>query len=101
VAAMRRLLAGRGLTPASRTRLCDWLVADQQGLGRIRAGTPAGWRVGDKTGTGNNATNDVAIVWPPGRPPILVAAYIHLSPKPVAEQQAALAEIGRIVARRL
>lgn len=98
LANLGKLLAGKSLTPTSRTMLIDWLVADQQGLARIRAGTPAGWRVGDKTGTGNNATNDVAILWPPGRAPILVAAYIHLSPKPLAEQQAALAEIGRIAA---
>lgn len=100
VANLRRLLVDNGLTPASRKQLTDWLVADQMGLARIRAGTPAGWRVGDKTGTGRNATNDIAILWPPGRPPILLAAYIHLSPKPADDQQAALAEVGRIVARR-
>ena len=97
VANLRKLLVGEGLAPTSRSMLCDWLVADRQGEARIRAGTPAGWKVGDKTGTGTNATNDIAIVWPPGRAPILVAAYIRLSPRPAAEQEAALAEIGRIV----
>ena len=101
LADLRKLLVGKGLTPASSTLLGDWLVADKQGLVRIRAGAPAGWRVGDKTGTGNKATNDVAILWPPRRPPILVAAYIHLSPRPADEQQAALAEIGRLVSTRL
>jgi len=27
-----------------------------------------GWRIGDKTGGGGNAqTNDIAVIWPPGR----------------------------------
>lgn len=97
VANLKKLLVEKRLTPGSRQKLTDWLVADRQGLARLRAGAPSGWRVGDKTGTGANATNDVAILWPPGRAPILVAAYIHLSKRPLAEQEAALAEIGRIV----
>lgn len=100
VADLQKLFTGRALTPASRERLERWLVADEQGKARIRAGVPAGWRVGDKTGTGNNATNDVAVIWPPGRPPILVAAYIHLARASRDDQEAALAEVGRIIARR-
>lgn len=43
---------------------------------RIRAGVPAGWRVGDKTGTGDyGTTNDVGVVWPPSRAPIVLAVY--------------------------
>ncbi|THD79232.1 MAG: class A beta-lactamase [Phenylobacterium sp.] len=96
---MRKILTGKALTEVSRKRLTDWLVADQMGGARIRAGAPAGWRIGDKTGTGgHNATNDLAILWPPGRAPILVAAYSHGSPKPTDACQTALAEIGRIVA---
>ncbi|HEX3700300.1 MAG TPA: class A beta-lactamase [Phenylobacterium sp.] len=96
---LRKLLVEDRLSPASRKRLADWLVADQMGLDRIRAGVPAGWRVGDKTGTGgHNATNDVAILWPPGRAPILVAAYSHGSARRIEARQAALAEVGRIVA---
>ncbi len=46
-----------------------WLLANQTGASRLRAGVPPGWRVGDKTGTGNHGTtNDVAIVWPPDQP---------------------------------
>ena len=97
---LQKIFTGRALTPTSREKLERWLVADEQGKARIRAGTPAGWRVGDKTGTGNNATNDVAVLWPPGRAPILVAAYLHMAKAPLDDQQAALAEVGRIVARR-
>ena len=99
---LRAILTGKALTEASRKRLTDWLVADQMGGARIRAGVPAGWRVGDKTGTGGHAANnDIAILWPPGRAPILVTAYSHLSPKDQAAREAALAEIGRIVSSAL
>ena len=47
------------------------------GLRRLRAGLPPGWRAGDKTGNGaNGAANDIAIAWPPERPPLLIASYI-------------------------
>ncbi|GAA3324888.1 hypothetical protein GCM10020331_054550 [Ectobacillus funiculus] len=40
----------------------------------IRAAVPKGWEVGDKTGAGDYGTrNDIAIVWPPNRDPIIIA----------------------------
>jgi beta-lactamase class A len=90
------------LTAPSRRLLTDWLVGCETGKDRLRAGLPAGWRVGDKTGTwSGGATNDVAIAWPPGRGPLLVAAYLGYSPVPIAEQNKALAEAARIVAEEL
>jgi beta-lactamase class A len=51
-------------------------------------------------GTGSYATaNDVAIVWPPQRAPILVAAYFTDSRATVDERDGVLADVGRIVAR--
>jgi beta-lactamase class A len=73
---MQRLLIEDALSAASRDRLIGWLLASKTGARRLRAGLPADWRVGDKTGTGGNGTvNDVAIAFPPGRSPILIAAY--------------------------
>jgi len=58
--------------------------------------------VGDKTGTGDRgAANDVAIAWPPGRGPILVAAYMSDSTSSLPVLNAAHAEIGRLVAEDL
>jgi beta-lactamase class A len=46
------------------------------GPGRLRAGVPAGWKAGDKTGNGRNgAANDLLIAWPPGRSPVISAVY--------------------------
>jgi beta-lactamase class A len=99
VRTMRALLLGPALAPASRDRLAAWLVACRTGDARIRAGVPPGWRAGDKTGTGErHATADVAILWPPGRAPVLVAAYYAESPASDADRNAALAAIGRLAA---
>ena len=70
----KTLLTGDVLSPASRKQLTAWVVANKTGDKRLRAGLPKGWEVGDKTGNnGKDTTNDVAIVWPPGRKPLLIA----------------------------
>jgi len=100
--ALRAVLTGDVLSPASRDRLTRWLVECETGLARLRAGLPTGWRVGDKTGTGaNGACNDVAIAWPPAGGTWLIAAYMSESAAPPAELNAAHAEIGRLVAGRV
>ena len=54
-----------------------WLVANKTGDARLRAGLPADWRVGDKTGSGEHGTtNDVGVIWPPDRAPLVVTAYL-------------------------
>jgi beta-lactamase class A len=69
-----RLAVGRALAGADRRRLTGWLLANTTGGERIRAGLPGDWTVDDKTGTGDYGTaNDVAIAWPPGRAPVVVA----------------------------
>jgi beta-lactamase class A len=99
--ALRTVLTGDVLSPASRDRLAGWLVECRTGLSRLRAGLPASWRVGDKTGTGaNGACNDVAIAWPPAAGPWVMAAYMSEGSAPAAEQNAAHAEIGSLVAAR-
>jgi beta-lactamase class A len=58
---------------------------------------PKTWRVGDKTGTGdNNATNDIAVIWPTGRAPIIVTAYYTEARASDDERNAVLAEVGRL-----
>lgn len=98
LATMEKLLVGEALSRASREQLTAWLVANKTGDQRLRAGVPSGWRVGDKTGTGEHAaTNDVAILWPPGGAPILVAAYFTEAQASEPERSAVLADVARIV----
>lgn len=99
---MRRVLCGDVLSTASRERLLGWLRACETGKDRLRAGLPAGWIAGDKTGSGRRgAVNDVAIAVPPGRAPILVAAYLSDGDADLATLVAAHAEVGRLVGREL
>jgi beta-lactamase class A len=97
---LRQLLIGDALSSGSREKLTAWLVANKTGAARLRAGFPGGWRVGDKTGTGNNGTtNDVGIVWPPGRAPILVAVYLTESTASMEVRERTIADLARLVAR--
>jgi len=74
---LHALLLGDALAVASRARLERWLRTNQTGDARLRAGLPKDWQAGDKTGTGDHGTsNDLGILWPPGRRPLLVASYL-------------------------
>ncbi|PKU24748.1 class A beta-lactamase [Telmatospirillum siberiense] len=85
------------LSPASRDQLTAWMEQNQTGLDRLRAGLPQGWRVADKTGAnGEHTSNDIAVFWPEGRPPLIAAAYITQCPGPESKRAAMLAEIGRL-----
>ena len=95
---MRKTLLGDALTPASRATLLRWLDANTTGGERIRAGVPTDWIVGDKTGTGNNGTaNDIAIIRPPGRAPIMLTVYLTGSKGTATERSAAIASVARAV----
>jgi len=102
-----RYLTTDYLSKASKDLLIGWMVETQTGAKRIRAGLPEGWKAGDKTGTGMadgmlDKYNDVAIFWPPGRAPIIVAAYYETAIAYGETRdafQAVLAEAGRIAAR--
>jgi beta-lactamase class A len=94
---MQRLLIGDALSAGSRDRLIAWLLACKTGGKRLRAGLSSDWRVGDKTGGGNNGTaNDIAIAWPPGRAPILIAVYFTGSTIADDARSAVIAEAGRL-----
>lgn len=95
---MRRLLLGDVLSAAGRQQLLDWLLGCRTGDKRLRSGVPAGWRVGDKTGTNRTDTNDIGILLPPGRPPLLVTAYLAGSTAAKDVKEAALAGVGRLAA---
>ncbi len=95
---MHELVLGKALLAASKARLLDWLVAITTGSKRLRAGLPPQYRIGDKTGTGNNgATNDLAIAWPPAKPPVLIAAYSVGSSTSTEQLSDVLAQVARVV----
>jgi len=104
---VRRITTGDLLQSSSRERLLQWMQKTDTGPNRLRAGLPAEWRSGNKTGTGRtegttNKCNDVAITFPPGRPPIIIAAYFdsgEYTAQTERRHEAVLAEVGRIAAQ--
>ena len=95
---LRRLLLDDALAPASRQQLTQWLVANRTGDQRVRAGLPAGWKVGDKTGTGRLGTaNDVGVVWTDKGTPLLFAVYLTENAATDARRDAVHAEVGRLI----
>ncbi|WP_189613026.1 class A beta-lactamase [Pigmentiphaga litoralis] len=110
---LRALALGSVLSPASREQFVAWLVANRTGDTRLRAGVPAGWTVGDKTGTGTNGThNDIAVMWPAGRGmsagqangsktrgPVIVTTYLtEAAATAPARRDAAIVEVAQWVA---
>jgi beta-lactamase class A len=95
---LKAVLLGNVLSPVSREQLTQWMAANVTGLVCLRANLPEGWRAADKTGSnGQHTSNDVAVLWPVGKPPVIIAAYITQCAGPESKRSAMLAEIGRLV----
>jgi beta-lactamase class A len=96
---LHALLFEDQLKEGSRRQLGDWMVANQTGGAKFRAGLPKTWRVGDKTGGGDHGTmNDVAVLWPPESAPILASVYLTETKASFDARNAAFAEIGHALA---
>ena len=97
LAALQKFVLGDALSTSSRATLTQWLIGCRTGDTRLRAGVPADWRVGDKTGTGDhNTANDIGIFWPPGRAPLIVTAFYTQSRAKDVERDAVLAEAAHL-----
>jgi beta-lactamase class A len=97
LATMDRLVLGDVLTPASRSLLQGWMINCQTGAQRLPAAIPDGARIGHKTGSGERGTsNDIAVVWPTARKPVLITTYLTGSPAKPDERDAVIAGCGRI-----
>ncbi|MCB8875913.1 class A beta-lactamase [Acidisoma silvae] len=97
---LRAVLLDDALTEPSRAQLNAWLLASQIDGALLKAGLPAGWRVGDKSGAGAYGTrNDIGILYPPGAAPILAAVYYTETTQPMAASNRLIADCGRIIAQ--
>jgi beta-lactamase class A len=100
IGSVRKHLLGDVLKPESRARLEAGMLACKPGLRRIRAALPTDWIAGDRPGTSlEQETNDYAIVRPPGRAPLLVAAYYDASKLSMSRREAVLQEAGAAFVR--
>lgn len=83
-----------GLLPAKRRdQLNTMLLHNTTGGPYIRAGAPAGWKVGDKTGNGGYGTrNDIAVLRPPHGSPVVLAVLTDRGRPDAASDDALIAD---------
>lgn len=99
---LHKLVVGDVLSPASQERLKQWMFGNTTGDAKLRAGFDKSWMIGDKTGSGDNgATNDVAIVFPRGIPPFIMAVFYTGSEKANGDRNAVLADVATITRETL
>ncbi|MET8053735.1 class A beta-lactamase [Streptosporangium sp. NPDC005286] len=101
---LRAVTVGKALNAKDRARLNTWLIANQTGDARIRAGLPKTWKVGDKTGTTSQyaAANDIAIVWPgKSAAPIIMSIYTNGRAADAVLDNKVVADTAMILARGL
>ncbi len=97
VANLDRVLRGDLLSPKHLALLERWITETPTGQGRVKAGVPAGYTVGHKTGTGARKThNDIGIIWDPQGASALISVFstgaVEASPEAI---DAAIAEATR------
>jgi beta-lactamase class A len=99
---LRRFVLGDLLATDRRHQLTSRLLRNTTGGPYIRAGVPAGWRVGDKTGNGDYGTrNDIAIAWPPHGSPVVIAVLSARGRQNATSDDALIAAATRNALRAL
>ncbi len=83
---VQKLTLGNVLTSAQQTKLVVWMRNNTVGYRRMRAGTPNGWTVADKTGSGSyGIANDIGLLWSPLCKPIVLSIYtVQKDPKAIS-----------------
>jgi len=95
---LKKLTLGAVLSTSSRDTLNGWLIANTTGDNRLRAGLPAAWTTGDKTGNnGEDAAADLAVTWSP-RAPIIIAAFTRGGAPTPAQLDDVFRAVGHLAA---
>lgn len=99
---LRAFTTGDVLSPEKRAILNEMLRTAELTEDLIRAGVPADWQVGDKSGAADYGTrNDIAIIRPPNRAPIMLAVLSDRSEKDADYDNALIAEATKVVVNEL
>lgn len=102
VQTLQKLMLGNALGSLQREQLVFWMKKNRTGDARIRAGVPTDWIVADKTGTGSyGTTNDIGVLWPPGRAPIVVVLYFTQHDQAAKPRDDVIADATRTIVRFL
>ncbi|MBG6206570.1 beta-lactamase class A [Labrenzia sp. EL_126] len=93
---LRKLVLDETLAEDARAKLTGWLEGNKVGNSTLRAGLPEGWRIADKTGAGaNGSRNNIAVIWPEGRKPLVIAIYITQTTAAFEARNKAIASIAQ------
>ncbi|WP_240649512.1 class A beta-lactamase [Streptomyces sp. Z26] len=93
---LRAFTVGKALPVEKRKILTTMLRENTTGGPLIRAGAPEGWVVGDKTGAADYGTrNDIAVIWPPGRAPVMLAVLSDKDTKDAEYDDALVADAAK------
>lgn len=102
--ALARLARGELLSPASTRLLLAMLERTKSGPNRLKAGVPAGWRFGHKTGTGQELApvstgyNDIGIMTAPDGTRYAVVVMIASTTSSIPARMAMMQAVSRAVA---
>ncbi|PFV82078.1 class A beta-lactamase [Bacillus sp. AFS059628] len=95
---LKAFTVGNALPIQKRNILTEWMKGNATGDKLIRAGVPTDWVVADKSGAGSYGTrNDIAIVWPPNRAPIIIAILSNKDEKGATYDNQLIAEAAEVV----
>lgn len=95
MAALMARLLFTDMKTESADQLRAWLNASKTGDNRIKAGLPEGWTSGSKTGSCDNAYNDVALVKSPAGEEYILAIYLDRPTVDQKKSEAAIADAAR------
>ena len=102
--ALARLAKGELLSPASTRLLLGMMERTKSGPNRLKAGVPARWRFGHKTGTGqeldpiSTGYNDIGIMTAPDGTRYAVVVMIASTTSPIPARMAMMQAVSRAVA---
>ncbi|WP_181273047.1 class A beta-lactamase [Brevibacterium oceani] len=94
---LHSLLDPRRLSDDDRRVLFDWMSGNETGDPLIRAGAPEGWVVRDKSGHSDAIQNDIAVVTPPDRHPIVISVMTETDDPGSEDGPALVAAVAEVV----
>jgi len=74
------------------------MINDKVADALLRGSLPRTWSIADKSGAGGHGSRSiVAVIWPKNREPLVVGIYITQTDAPMADSNAAIARLGRVL----
>jgi beta-lactamase class A len=97
-----KILLGHALSDASRDKLQEWMIGNKVAGPLLRSRIPADWKIADRSGAGGNGSRSIiALMWAPHRKPVTAAIYITETSASMEDRNAAVAELGSVIATTL